>query len=430
MFWHHPFTIAARSIAVVLLLGLGLHSIAEGQEKKIPVTGPADADLAPFDDMMLKFLADNQIPGASLAVTKDGRLVYARGFGHADPPQLGLPVQPSMRFRIASISKPITAAAILKLVEMGLLKLDDHVFALLGITLPANADPRLQKITIKHLLHHTAGWDRDKSFDPMFRPILIAKEQKVPPPAKPIDIIHYMTHHKLDFDPGARYAYSNFGYCILGRVIEKVSGQSYEAFVQSQVFDPIGVKRTQLGHTLTTAKNEVKYIDEKHRKGNAVVGPNFGKPVPLPYGAWYLEAMDSHGGWISTAPDLVRFASDFDRPQTSKVLDAASIKTMFAPPDGPAGHKKDGKVKNTYYACGWQIVSAGGGKVNTFHAGALDGTGTLLVRRADGLCWAVLFNTCNNARGKSLTDLIDPLVHQAADKVTRWPERNLFEKGL
>lgn len=408
---------------------IALAPLASAQDKKIPVTGSADADLAPFDELMLKFMADNQVPGAALAVAKDGKLVYARGFGHADQ-QLGLPVQPGMRFRIASVSKPITAAAILRLIELGLLNLDDRVFEFLKIALPANADPRLNKITIKHLLQHTAGFDRAKSFDPMFRPIVIAKDQDTKPPAKPIDIIRYMTKQKLDFDPGERYAYSNFGYCMLGRVIEKATGQSYEAAVQKHVFDPIGVKHTQLGHTLTAAKDEVHYFDEKNRKGNAVMGPNFGKPVPLPYGAWYLEAMDAHGGWIASAPDLVRFASAFDHPEACKVLKADSITTMFARPDGLAGHTKDGKARDVHYGCGWQVRTVGGGKVNTWHTGALDGTATLLVRRCDRLTWAVLFNTRSNAKGAYLVGLIDPMVHGAADNVKRWPAKDLFKTGL
>jgi CubicO group peptidase (beta-lactamase class C family) len=395
-------------------------SLAQG--KKIPVTGLADKDLASFDDMMLKFMHDNDVPGASLAVAKDGKLVYARGFGHADQ-QLRLSVQPGMRLRIASISKPITAAMILRLIELGLLKLDDHVFAVLQIPLPANVDPRLKKITIRHLLQHTAGFDRGKSFDPMFRPLVIAKDQNVKPPAKPMNIIHYMTKQKLDFDPGERYAYSNFGYCLLGRVIEKTTGQTYEAAVQKHVFDPIGVKHTQLGHTLTAAKNEVHYFDQKNRTGSAIMGPNFGKPVPLPYGAWYLEAMDAHGGWISTAPDLVRFASAFDDPDKCKILKAASIKAMFARPAGLAGHTKDGKPLDVFYGCGWQVRTLGrDDRINTWHNGALDGTETILVRRSDGLCWAVLFNTRQGLIGR-----IDPLVHQAADKVKRWPSRNLFD---
>lgn len=419
-YWLMPFAILAVTFC----------GSAVGQEAKpkgLPVTGLADADLASFDDMMLKFLADNQVPGAALAVAKDGKLVYARGFGHADD-QLGLPVQPGMRFRIASISKPITAVMILRLIELGLLSMDDNPFEFLQIALPANADPRLKKITIKHLLQHTAGYDRAKSFDPMFRPIMIAKDQNVKPPAKPIDIIHYMMKQKLDFEPGERYTYSNFGYCILGRVIEKATGQTYEAAVQKHVFAPIGVKHSQLGHTLTTAKNEVHYFDEKKRTANAIMGPNFGKPAPLPYGAWHLEAMDAHGGWISSAPDLVRFGSALDQPEKCKILKAASITTMFARPDGLAGHTKDGMPKDVFYGCGWQVRTVGDGKINTWHNGALDGAATILVRRADGLCWAVLFNTRSNAKGAYLGGLIDPLVHQAADKVKRWPKRDLFEK--
>lgn len=416
-----------RLIAVCLLVSCA--PFASAQDKKIPVTGAADADLAAFDELMLKFVADNQVPGAALAVARDGRLVYARGFGHADK-ELGLPVQPGMRFRIASISKPITAAMILRLIELGLLKLDDRVFDFLKIALPADADPRLKKITIQHLLHHTAGFDRDKSFDPMFRPLIIAKDQKTRPPAGPMEIIHYMTRRPLDFDPGERYAYSNFGYCLLGRVIEKATGLSYEAAVQKHVLTPIGVKHMQLGHTLTTAKNEVHYFDEKKRTANAVLGPDFGKAVPLPYGAWYLEAMDAHGGWIASAPDLVRFASAFDQPKEAKILNADSIKTMFARPDGLAGHAKEGKAKAVYYGCGWQVRTLGGERINTWHNGALDGTSTLLVRRFDGLTWAVLFNTRKNAKGMELSGLIDPLVHEAATKVKRWPAKDLFKNGL
>jgi CubicO group peptidase (beta-lactamase class C family) len=409
--------------ALGLMLVALLAAPLSAQDRKIPVTGGEDADLTPFDDMMLAFVREQEVAGAALAVAKDGKLVYARGFGHADT-QMGAPVQPGMRFRIASISKPITAAMILRLIEMGLLKMDDNPFAVLKV--PGNGDPRLKKITIKQLLQHTAGFDRDKSFDPMFRPLVIAKDQNVKAPAKQIDIIRYMVKQKLDFDPGERYAYSNFGYCILGRVIEKLTGQTYEAAVQKHLFDPIGVKHTQLGHTLTTAKNEVRYYDPKDRTANAVVGPNMGKPVPLPYGAWYLEAMDSHGGWISTAPDLVRFASAFNHPDDCKILKADSIKTMFARPDGLAGHDKKGKPLDVFYGCGWQVRTLGrDDRVNTWHTGSLDGTETLLVRRSDGLCWAVLFNT-----RKGLTNRIDPLVHQAADKVKRWPKKDLFEKGL
>src|SRR5688572_27631594 len=112
-----------QRFALAITIAAILAGPSWAQDKKTPVTGADVPELAVLDKMMLKALADHQIPGAALAVTKDGRLIYARGFGLADR-QLGLPVQPTTRFRIASISKPITAAMILRLVELGLLKLD------------------------------------------------------------------------------------------------------------------------------------------------------------------------------------------------------------------------------------------------------------------------------------------------------------------
>jgi N-acyl-D-amino-acid deacylase len=139
--------------------------------------------------------------------------------------------------------------------------------------------------------------------------------------------------------------------------------------------------------------------------------------------------MDSHGGWIASAVDLVRFASSFDDPRHSKILSAKSIETIFARPPGETGLTKDGKPKPVYYGCGWEVRHVGSGeKINTWHNGALDGTSTLLVRRADGLTWAVLFNTRDDAQGKDLSGEIDSLVHKAADEVKQWPKIDMFEK--
>src|SRR5262249_38714238 len=155
------------------------------------------------------------------------------------------PVRPRSLFRIASVSKPITSAAVLQLVEQGKLGLDDRVVDLLDVRHNgdpiAPADPRLKRVTIRHLLQHRGGWDRDKSFDPMFRSVRIAREFGTRPPAGPELIIASMWKRPLDFDPGARSCYSNFGYCVLGRVIEKVSGISYEAYVREHILAPLGI---------------------------------------------------------------------------------------------------------------------------------------------------------------------------------------------
>lgn len=396
---------------------------ADAVEKfDLSITGNDDSRLRSFDRLIASFIKQHKIPGAALAVTKDSRLVYARGFGLADVENKA-PVQPESLFRIASISKPITAVAVMQLAERGKLSLDDKAFALLSVEPHladgAKFDSRLNDITIRQLLQHTGGFDRAVSFDPMVgQPsVEIAQALGESPPAKPEQIIRFMLGRPLDFAPGERFAYSNFGYCVLGRVIEKVSGQNYEAYVREHVLAPLGIRRMQIGKTLASdrTRGEVKYYLHDHRQAPAVVGPHIGERVDVPYGAWYLEAMDAHGGWIASAIDLVRFAAAFDDPAKCKILSEKSIAAMFARPSGETGER--------YYSCGWSVVDPGNKeRPNHWHTGGLDGTSTLLVRRGDGLNWAVLFNAGRDEDGEFFCSHIDPLVHRAADEVTEWPD--------
>lgn len=395
----------------------------------IPVTGQANPDLASFDDMMLTFLKANQVPGAALAVTKDSKLIYARGFGYADV-ESKRPVQPDSLFRIASISKPITAVAVLQQVELGKFKLDDRVFEVLPASdwLPEKYDERLRTITIRQLLQHTGGWDRNKSFDPIGRVKAIARLVGKSPPVGPADVIRYTLTLPLDFDPGTKYAYYNVDYLLLGRLIELATGQPYESVIKQTVLQPVGVSRMQLGRAWKDdlARDEVHYYDSKRREGPAVNGPHLGVKVPQVYGAENLEGYEAHGGWIASAIDLVRFASDFDRREHSKLLKPETIETMWAVPPGAPGHDADGKPLPLYYGCGWQVrMVEDGQRINTFHSGLIAGTSTILVRRHDGLNWAVLFNTDSNQGGKTLSGIVDPLVHQAAGAVRSWPTEAL-----
>jgi N-acyl-D-amino-acid deacylase len=400
----------------------------------LSITGDDDPRLRSFDRLLAAFVMLHEIPGAAAAVTKNGRLVYARGFGWADVENRE-PVQPTSLFRIASISKPITAVAVLQLVERGKLTLEEKAFPLLKIepylAEAAQFDVRLNEITVRQLLQHTAGFDRAMSFDPMVgQPsVEIARTLGAVPPATCEQIIRNMLGRPLDFAPGERFAYSNFGYCVLGRIIEKCSGQAYGKFVCEQVLAPLGIRTMRLGRTLAAdrAANEVKYYARPDQKGAAVVGDKIGAEVSLPYGAWCLETMDAHGGWIASAVDLVRFAAAFDERERCKILTAPSIATMFSRPTGSAGYEPDGQPKVRHYGCGWSVIERGGhGGANAWHTGGLDGTSTLLVRRADGLNWAVLFNAGRDAKGEFYCSTIDPLMHRAADEVSQWPEHDLF----
>ena len=387
---------------------------------------------ASFDREIEQFMAARKIPGGTLAVVKDRRLVYARGYGWADH-QKQLPVKADSLFRIASISKPITAVAVLRLVEQGKLKLDDRAFDCVKfapvIPSGAQADARLARITIRQLLDHTGGWDRDQSFDPMFRSQIICAAVGSKPPADSTAVIRYMLGQPLDFDPGTRYAYSNFGYCVLGRVIEKITGLRYETYVKEKILAPIGIKRMRIGATLDgqQAPGEVRYYSPEEALGESLFPEKPGR-VPWPYGAFNLEAMDAHGGWIASAVDLARFAAALDDPARSPLLKAETIRQMYAPPAPPMSRNPDGSLKNSFYACGWSVRPVGKtGKANYWHTGSLPGTRTLLVRRWDGLSWAVLFNQRQEI--PNLPDgAIDPALHRAADAVKDWPKEDLFPR--
>jgi len=373
----------------------------------------AQDPLQGFHDAMEHQLQEYRIPGGALAVVKEGRLILAKGYGLADV-DAKTPVEAGSLFRIASISKPVTAVAVLKLVQEGRLDLDAKAFTLLDIAL-TDSDARLVDITIRQLLQHTGGWDREKSGDPMFRPFDIATEFGIPLPPDAAAVIRFMVRQPLDFDPGVRHAYSNFGYCVLGRVIEKITGEPYEDHVRKAVLAPMGITAMRLGRSLLEqrAPGEVRYYPVTGTPARPVFASVKGKEVPWPYGGFNLEAMDAHGGWLASAVDLVRFASSIDR-----VLDA---KTQAVMVERPA--KLD--PKPAYYACGWMVRPVGtAGKMNLWHAGSLPGTSTLLVRRHDGLVWAALFNDRSRGEGK-----IDPALHLAADAVTDWPRGDLFPRG-
>ena len=375
---------------------------------------------AAVDAVMENFIREHSIPGASLAITDQGRLVYARGFGYSDVGKRE-PVTTDSLFRIASISKPITAVAIMQLVDQGKLSLEDKVFDVLSyephLADGATFDERQNDITIRHLLQHRGGWDRDKSFDAMFKSTEFAKTLGVEPPAGTETVIRVMLGKTLDFDPGERYAYSNYGYCLLGRVIEKLSGQPYEEYVRTNVLAPVGVTSMRVGATQLAGRkpNEVRYYDP--RLGDSVFARNLNSLVPQPYGAWHLEAMDSHGAWIASATDLVRFASAFDSAEGCPILSAESVRKMFERPEGLAGFDEKGAPKSKFYGLGWSVTGVEGDRFTASHGGSLPGTNTLLTRRPDGRNVAILFNTRLSSKVSRVVNAVLPDLNKAIDEI-------------
>jgi N-acyl-D-amino-acid deacylase len=409
-----------------------------------PVTGVAHKDLIAFDKLFTALIDEHKIPGAAVAITRQGRLVYARGFGYADV-EKKTAVEPNALFRIASVSKPITAAGVLLLVQRGKMNLDDSVLKHLTLkaALPPGGiwDTRWEKVTIRHCLQHTGGWDRDKTkgvgsrdnhagYDPIGFPERIKRALKLDGPPSPDDIVRYMMGQPLDFAPGAKMVYSNLGYLVLGRAIETVTGQKYEQWMRANVLAPIAIRDMALARAVPEKRPrmEARYYDGKGRTGSCLYPPRAGLSVPLPDGGENIESFEAHGGWIASAIDLVRFASAFDDDRKSPLLSAETRREMWARPEGSAGYTSKKKPRDSYYACGWEVQPIGNaGKQNTWHAGLIAGTSALLVRRFDGLNWAVLFNTDTEHGGTPPADLIDAPMHTVADAIRKWPERDLFD---
>jgi CubicO group peptidase (beta-lactamase class C family) len=268
-------------------------------------------DFEALESRITSLLRKYDIKGASVAVARDGKLVFAKGIGYADA-EANAPVEPKHMFRVASVSKLITAVAIMKMQELGLMDLDDKVFGPEGIlndsVYLAYHDRRVENITVWHLLDHSSGWNR-RFGDHMFMPHTISREINVPLPVTTSDIISFALQRRLHFNPGSGSSYSNLGYAILGEIIEKISGRTYEEYVQETILFPLGILDMRIGKNLETERfdNEVKYYEQTNAmKINSVY--DFDIMVPFAYGGNDIETLGAAGGWVASASELLKLA--------------------------------------------------------------------------------------------------------------------------
>ena len=372
----------------------------------------AGEDLQTIDSAVNRAMTASNTVGLSLAIATQGRLVFGKSFGLADQ-GTGEPMHARHRFRMASVSKPITSLEIMHLAELGRLSLDDHVFgpgSLLGDSYrPATgyADSRVLDITVRELLEHTGGgWDNDGadgSDDPMFTQPALGADAL---------ITSVLGSTPLEFAPGTTYQYSNFGYCILGRIIERLTGKSYAGAVRDDILAPSGAGSFAIaGNTLADRlPDEVVY----HQ-----VGTGGGDPYGM-----QVRRMDAHGGWVATPVDVLRVAVRADGfPTVPDLLNADSMAIMTTPTTAmtPAGD-------NPNYAKGWAVNDI----PNWWHTGLLPGTRSMLLRTAarygpsgDQSFVAYVVVNSTNADGSRDIDL-DALLWNILRGVHAWPSYDLF----
>lgn len=368
-----------------------------------------------MDSRIERFRSKWELKGLSLAVVRHDSLLYAKGYGWADQ-EGDVKMQPTSIMRIASASKLVTAAAIMKLVEEGKLSLDDKVFGPDGIlsdqayTDTVN-DKRIFDITVDHLLQHKGGFTL-RSGDPMFNTVDIMEAKRLTSPPSNEELTAIVLGRRLGFEPGNGRRYSNFGYMLLSLVIEKVTGRSYWDYVSEEILKPAGAFDFKPGTNYYEERHdkEVKYYGPDNEKVKEFNGS--GRMVDRVYGGSNINGLAGAGGWITSAPGLARFVASIDGDSTiPDVISPESVRLMTF---------NDDEDKQTR---GW-VDSDGKGKWT--RTGTLSSTHSLILRYPDGECWVLITNSgvwTGHKFSKDLLRLVEDLRRDYSDKM---PSRNLW----
>jgi len=381
---------ALKGMAWTAALGIPALFMTRGWWHRASFDQIAPAERAAMAEVADRFMRRFHVPGLSVAFAREGQLLYQEAFGLTGHDAMEA-LTTSHLFRIASISKTITAAAIFSLIETGQLRSHQTVFGEQGILgTRYGKQPYgtgIEQITVDHLLTHTSGGWSNLANDAMFSN----------PGMSQTDLLAWaLDNQPLNNPPGQAWAYSNVGYCMLGRVVEKVSGQRYADFVQDTILGPCGITDMRIGgNTLEErAPGEVTYYGQNMESD--------GDPYLI-----NVARMDANGGWIATPADLVRFASHVDGFDASRnILKPETIRAMTNPCD-----------IHPRYARGWSVNELG----HWWHGGELAGTSSIVVRTASRFCWAAVINT--RVKGANGTpDAIDDMMWEMARQVRTWKD--------
>lgn len=363
-----------------------------------------------MEQFINRWMARYNIRGAALAIMKDEKLLYSRGFGWADR-EYGDVAESGSVFRIASASKLITAIGIMKLYDEGKLSLYDKVFGPDGI-LPQFTDiydKRATDITVYHLLDHTSGFSRRQG-DPMFRTTHVMQLENMHTTPTSDDLIRFQLGMRLRCQPGGASQYSNIGYLVLSRIIEQISGMTYEEYIKRHVLEPAGCYDMHIAANYYKDKlpHEVKYYG--HDPGEVIESfDGSGQMRPREYGGNNITGLQGAGAWVASAAEVLRLVASIDgRSGVKDILSPRSIALM------------NGKKDNDGF--GWAYIYPGA----LIRTGTMSGTCAYIESRDDDYSFVLLTNT-SHYRGARFTKSIGRTIRTAISKVKKWPEdRDLF----
>jgi CubicO group peptidase (beta-lactamase class C family) len=374
---HYSYIDAIRVSLVLLslmLAGCGPASVSFPQspmatESLPPSPGLEQQDPSSEIDKTLNFLTERESFTGAVLVARNGEVLLSQGYGLADRDK-NLPNNPQTKFRLGSLTKQFTAMAILMLQAQGKLTVQDTVCRYIP-----ECPAIWQEITIHHLLTHTSGIPNFTDFPDY--------ETTKATPSSPLQTIARFKDRPLDFQPGEKWSYSNSGYILLGYIIEQVSGQSYETFLQQNIFEPMQMKYT--GYDQNDGSLAVGYTGfyDHWEKADYI-------DMTIPYAA---------GGLYSTIEDLYRWDQVL---YTEQLVSQELLRLMFTPHN---------KIADTglSYGYGWVI-----GEMNhhyaVSHDGGIKGLATGITRYTS--------NSGNGFQGNNIEGFAAEIIRYTDDKVT------------
>lgn len=371
-------------------------------------------DLLAMDKKVNAYLRKWHMKGASLAITRGDSLVYAKGYGWADE-ENGLEMSPRHILRMASVSKLITAAGVMVLHDRGELNIKDTVFGPSGIlndsTITALIkDKNYYKITVEHLMRHQGGFRRD----PLFSSRDVMNQLHLDHAPEAEDFYRVVLTRRLKFAPGSWQSYSNFGYLLLSKIIEKVSGMPYEEFIRTEVLAPAGCYDMHIAGTYYEDRkdNEVRYYTHEGDGKYIEEYNNSNVMVERCYGGNNIPMLSGAGAWCGSPAEIARFVASIDgRPEVPDILTKESVELMT------------GYYDRDTFSLGWNDTHPDKG---WSRSGTLSGTTALVKLFPDGECWVFLSNTSTwkGPRQANYTDALFRSLRQSYS--SKLPQRDMF----
>lgn len=376
--------------AAFLGLFLNLAVISNSCAEKETVKNVDNEKVAKIDELVRTYVKRGKFNG-SVLVADNGVVIYKKGFGYANM-EWDIPNQPDTKFRLASVSKQFTSMLILQLVAEGKIDLKVPI----ATYLPDYPKKNAAVITVHHLLSHTSGTPSYTSFD-NYRDIMRN-------PISVDELIQLFADSTLEFTPGERFSYSNSGYALLGKIIEKVSGKTYEEMAKERIFTPLGMTNSGYDSNDPVIKNRAAGY---FKRGNAFVNANY-IDMSVPYAA---------GALYSTVEDLFLWDQAL---YTDKLLPKEYLDLLF---------KEHIAAWDSFYGYGWEIGKIPAGNSNDFlatigHGGGINGFNTQITRFPESKSSVILLN---NTSGAPLYKMIVAIAGILNDKTYDFPQFSISD---